>query len=328
MSDSQEQLRAEYESIRPHLETIAQDLSAWLTEACRRLGIYAPRVDARAKETHSYLTKIASRSIKGQPFGDPLREMTDKIGARADLVYDADVDRLVAAICAATDTFEAAPRVVDKRQHDENAIGYSGVHVDVVPLELRGLERALAGCELQIRTNAQAAWAMASHQLVYKAPIDLPPRERRNVNRLTVLLELFDEQVAAAHDVMTGSTGYPLAIIVHALQAARSRFLGSRYDEALTRTIVTALAPVDDAEKSRELVVRLHAFVAEREAALAEVVPSLRPALVGQPEALLVFMRLDEDRYTLAQEWTDAGFDFDLLRDLAGAWAVNLPDPV
>lgn len=332
MTHSQEELRNAFEDIHPQLEKVVEDVKAWLDVACRELGIYAPRIEGRTKEPHSFLLKIIRKQQEGKPYTDPLRQITDKAGTRADVVYANDVDRLLARVrAAAGETFEEITDddVDDKREKLEaDQVGYVGVHVDVTPIERHGLPEELARCEIQIRTNAMAAWAMASHQLVYKPPVARTTAEKRRVNRLTTLLELFDEQVTVAQEAMKKTDEYPAAIVVDALQSARFRFSGAHYDRVLTGAIVTALLPAADAESAEAFARDLDAFVANNEDRLREILSGTRPALVAQPEAILIFLLLDRDRFKVQQAWAQTNLPNALLEDLAGEWGVALPEPL
>lgn len=322
-------VRDRYEAIRTPLDAVVGDLKGHLAEFCRRLRIYAPRIEGRTKDTHSLLLKIFRKEREGRVYSDPLVETSDKVGVRADLVYAGDVDRLVALIRQSTDIFEPITDadVEDKRLTlGSDRVGYLGVHISVVPKELRGLAPALARCEIQIRTNAQAAWAMASHDLVYKPLVPISEMEKRRVNRLTALMELFDEQVDYARDAATNSEQYPLAVIVAALESARFQFLGTEYDIRTTAEIVRALEGNQTAATASELVSRMSAFVAENQSALSTLLRGKYPLLTSQPEAILIYMRLEEDRFAIDSRWTEAGLSRRLLEELADAWGKPLAE--
>ena len=331
MTTDHERLRAEFEALRPALEKVAAELSGYLRELCRELGIYAPRIESRVKETHSLILKVFRKERAGYPFAEPLRDMTDKVGARADLVYAQDVDRLIERLRSANDFFEpiSDDDIDDKRYRmNPDQVGYVGVHVDVRPRARHGLDEHVAVCEIQIRTNAQAAWAMASHELVYKSVITRTNREKRRVNRLTVLLELFDEEVTNARDAMVGAADYPVAVVCAELQAARFRFVGSEYDVELTRDITAALLPNMDNVGADSIVERIRAFADKNEAPLRRVIRKQYPILMSQPEVILILLLLEEDRFELQRAWRVAAMPHSMLANIADAWGAPLPDPL
>ena len=331
MTDSQEELRTAFLEIHPALELIVADAKGWLANACRELGIYAPRIEGRAKEAHSFLLKVVRKQMEGRVYNDPLVEISDKAGARADLVYAADVDRLVEHLKAATGVFAPIEDadIDDKRgAFAADQVGYAGVHIDVTPLDKHGLAEEMARCEIQIRTNAQAAWAMASHSLVYKPLVDRTVAEKREINRLTTLLELFDEHVALALRAMRSDENYPAAVIIDTLEAARIRFVGSDHDRVLTREMALDLAPSDDAEAAERFARDLESFVQDHATRLKDVLTGTRPALLAQPEAILVFMLLERDPFETQEAWRATGLPDGMLQDMASVWGVVSPDPL
>lgn len=326
-----EQLRRDYNAVKPALDTICEELHAWLKDTTRQLGIVDPRISSRVKETPSLLLKALKREYEGKPWDRPLEEASDKVGLRVDVVYLAEVDHLRDALCAATDRFLTI-EVDDKLKNflGEDRLGYRGVHFDVVPRDLPdGIDSEMAKCEIQVRTNAQAAWAMATHDLVYKGPVEAGEGLKRRVNRLTALLELFDEVVDLARSEMMGKSGYPLAIVVKALESAMMTFAARPYDRELTRTITTALTADLDADGAHQLARDLSQFAVDHHDKLATLydrIDSGHPML-GQPESLLIFCALEGDKYMLQERWVDAELPYPFLDALATAWGVPLPAP-
>lgn len=324
-------VRDRYEAIRGSLDAIAVDLKAVLADFCRQLRIYAPRIEGRTKETRSLLLKIVRKEREGRTFGDPLVEIGDKVGVRADLVYFNDVDRLVERISQASDIFEQISEddIEDKRLSLQiDRVGYIGVHISVTPRKRRGLDASMARCEIQIRTNAQAAWAMASHDLVYKPMVPLSGLDTRRVYRLTALMELFDEQVGQARSAALSSRDYPLAVIVSALENVRFEFVNTEYDKQLTADILRALEGDITAESAFRLSHDIEDFSRTNALDLGRLLVGSYPLLTSQPEAILIYMRLEADRFSLEQQWIDAGLPRSLLVDMADAWGKPLPEPI
>lgn len=325
-----DELRQAYEGIRPALESVCRDLRGWLQGAARQSGVVEPRIEGRVKAPHSLIKKALRRERENRPWGDPLRESSDKVGVRADVVYRADVVRLREEILAAGDVIETT-KVDDKleTQLGEDRLGYHGVHFDVVPRRLpSGLDREMATCEIQLRTNAQAAWAMATHDLTYKAPVDPPRPLKRKINRLTALLELFDEGVEQARAEMMAADGYPLVILIDALEAAWMHHMADHYDRDLTREIVTTLIGDMAAEEAHDLARRLAEFRTRNDEKLRTLIqPTARNPFMTQPEAVLIFYLLDDDPFALQRRWIDKQWPHPLLEDLANEWGERLPTP-
>lgn len=331
MSSDYEDIRGDFEKIEEQLQRIATSLQEWLYRACSSLGIYAPRIEGRCKTARSLVLKVIRKDQEGRPYVRPLEQMSDKVGVRADLIYAHNVDRLVALIRESSDIFEPIDddAIDDKRETlGEDQVGYSGVHIDVVPKERFGLAYELAVCEIQVRTNAQAAWAMASHQLVYKPLVDLNSSDRRRVNRLTALVELFDEQVAYANELMKSDESYPLALVLDRLETARYRFTSTDIDRALTHEIVSNLVAFESADDATSFADQLDIFVDKNSEVLRTVMASEYPLLASQPEAILLFYLLEQNSFDLQQKWAKAGLSNSLLDSIANKWGAPLPTPL
>lgn len=330
-----EALGSAYDEMVPALEQLCDRLRSWLEESTRQLGIVDARVDGRVKKTNSLINKSLRRELEGKGWDDPLVESSDKVGLRVDVVYNDQVDTLRDHIVDAEDMFQHTDPEDKREGLDENEFDYQGVHIDVVPLDLpEGLSTEHATCEIQVRTNAQSAWAMAFHDLIYKPPdgVEPPPKLRRATYRLTALLELFDEGVADAKAKMTGAEGYPLAIVAAALETQRSRFTYGDFDRKLTRQVLADLEVVpSDPDKAHELKVELERFVENNEAKLQGIyethLENAKPALLIQPEAILVFYLLDENRFAVPAMWKEAEMPYKSLEALANLWGVPLPEP-
>lgn len=329
MTMRQNNLRERYETILPQLVELCNSLTSILQQACQDSGIYSPRIDGRAKATHSFLLKAFRKERDGKAYSDPIREMSDKVGVRADLIYYENINRLIDYLRSLEGVFEPiADADIDDKQRTlgENEIGYSGVHINVVPLAREGLDRETARCEIQIRTNAQAAWAMASHELVYKPLIELTASEKRRVNRLTALLELFDEQVAQVNSTMKTDKSYPLAKVLDALKIIRFRFNAAPFDHTLTRDIASKLVEVNDAQVAETLTLNIESFANEHANKLKALMQKEYPLLSSQPEALLIFYQLENiGAFELKRNWTSAKLPYQLLDDMATAWGVSIP---
>ncbi|MNJ50543.1 GTP pyrophosphokinase YwaC [compost metagenome] len=70
--------------------------------------------------------------------------------------------------------------------------------------DARGLDGLKA--EIQIRTMLMHAWAAISHKLLYKKEDDAPTQVKRQLNRLSALIELADEQFDSIKGIKTTIT--------------------------------------------------------------------------------------------------------------------------
>lgn len=314
-----------YEAVEPQLEELRDGMVAKLESIAEQLGIDHPRIDGRVKTLDSLLLKACRREWENRPWSNPMREASDKVGLRVDVVYLEDVGRLVEAIEQAS-LWQMPPEIDNKADAlGVDKLGYQGVHIDVLPVDLpEGLDASIAKCEIQVRTNAQSAWAMGVHDLTYKGvPVD--DALRRKVNRLTVLLELVDKGIEEARDAILNGEEYPVAQLVAELRRLRVRFTTEATDEALTSEVVRALV---DAADARDVQEQLQDFVQREKSRLGDVLTRPAQAMARQPEALLVYMWLEDNPFALQDRWAEAGFPNSILEMLAAEWGVTLPAPL
>jgi ppGpp synthetase/RelA/SpoT-type nucleotidyltranferase len=327
-----DEFRRAFESLVEPLEDMEKAIRSWLEGAVRDLALVEPRVTSRVKKPHSFVLKILTRERRGEPWDDPLAQSTDKVGARVDVVFRNDIDKIRQRIESATDVFEILA-VDDKLEKTLQAdrLGYNGVHIDVRLRDLPpGIASEHAVCEIQLRTIAQAAWATAGHDLTYKAPVELSVKQLRRMNRLTALLELFDDEVQHAVSDLMGVEGYPVATVIRALEEVWMHHVAERYNRALTRDIVTAIVGDDlTASDADELQGQLRAFRERWSDRLDDVYasPFIGSPLKAQPESMLVFYELEHTPSRLQQRWVAAGLDHRLLDELATLWGKRLPSP-
>ena len=319
-------LRADYAEIFPRLETVARDLEKCLRHLVNRNGVKGANVTSRVKTVDSFLKKAWQRSLTGEPWQNALRDCPDKIGCRIDVVYLADVYALAGAV--KDEESLDVQKLEDKAvQLGPDALGYGGVHVDLIPDALpEGLTGEYARCEVQLRTHAQAAWAMASHELGYKGPMEITDDQRRRLNRLTALVELFDDVVDQVSKEIMDSPDYPLAVLIRRLESLWLRIVGRSYSDALTRTVLSELLDTLSKDEANALIERVSEFVDSHRAEIVAASEEDHPILT-QPESMLVYYCLSSDKYTFTDQWQEKGLDWDLLDSAAIKLGVRLPQP-
>lgn len=321
-------LAAEFEWLREPFGGLCDQLQGWLQVTARTVGVKEFSVSGRVKETDSFVRKLIKK-----PHGhyqDPLRDMVDKIGVRIDVLYEADADRLCQAIESENDAFTLL-RAPDHKITKLGAatLGYLGVHFDVRPSNVPdGIPPEYGLAEIQVRTYTQAAWAMASHDLIYKLQdiLAIPTAVERRIHRLMALVELFDDQVGQARDAIVTHPDFPAARVIDALEGRIVRFTSSARDPELTKIVVdTILEGMDDHEVAR-LPGLLEEWAAENEGKLGEIYVAYsddpRHPLLRQPEALLVFHELGQGltrKNGLRQAW-ETRLPLVYLDGLAGVW--------
>ncbi len=191
-----------YETLRPQYVAYTQRIHALLAELLKIRGIDVVAVESRTKEVSSFQEK-SERDEKN--YQDPLTEITDLSGVRIITYYNEDVDEVCQLIA---EEFDVNPQhSIDKRiAEQEDRFGYSSSHL------LAGLSEqrrrlgewqpfAHLACEIQIRSVLQHAWAAIDHKLRYKTKESIPSGVRRQLFRLSALLELADSEFSAVRDL-------------------------------------------------------------------------------------------------------------------------------
>ncbi|MCW5558481.1 MAG: hypothetical protein KIT22_11705 [Verrucomicrobiae bacterium] len=183
---------AKFKPIRSDLEKVAGTLADELRRLVFPVVPHA-LVEARVKEVSSFAEKI----LRKKKYSDPLREITDLVGARIVTHLGPEADRVVEQL--------RQRFVVDERHSVNKArelrsgeFGYLSQHL-VLVLEARTLPGAVVPeslvplrVEVQVRTLLQHAWAAIGHDRLYKPGFQVPDRWQREAARIAARLESAD----------------------------------------------------------------------------------------------------------------------------------------
>jgi ppGpp synthetase/RelA/SpoT-type nucleotidyltranferase len=202
LADHGRRAAADYRKVYPEYlacaSTIEDLLTAWLdAESINYLA-----TSARAKSIDSFRGK-ASRGAKEDEtkprYREPLREITDLVGARVITYLPEAVDRASDIIRRELLVIEDEDKGARARQ--QGVFGYASRHflVKLDPARAAKLEyKVLAGktFEIQVRTVAQHAWAEFEHDVRYKVliPPDRKPEFDRRFLLAAALMELADSE--------------------------------------------------------------------------------------------------------------------------------------
>lgn len=161
-------------------------------------------VESRTKAVQSFVGKIEARNAgKGAKFAEPLREITDLVGARVITYYLEDVEA-VGEIIKANFSVDKA-MTVDKASDEVDRFNYKSVHY-IVRLSPPSPDSRDWGpyadvrAEIQVRTALQHAWSAVHHKLDYKSEIAIPKELQRRLFRLNALFESADVEFSQLRD--------------------------------------------------------------------------------------------------------------------------------
>jgi ppGpp synthetase/RelA/SpoT-type nucleotidyltranferase len=320
-----EEVAGLYADERPKYEHLAAELGTCIRDRLAERGLEV-FVHWRAKTVQSFVKKALRKG-----YADPLAEIGDKAGVRVIVHFEADIPvvrEVVGELCAIVR--EESKR--DALAYDQ--LGYLGVHLDVQandeafddvdPQCLRGL-----GAEVQIHTKAQSAWAVVSHELLYKSPQELSAEITRGITRLVALVELFDGEIARFRQAIEADPDFQEMVVLGPLDDEIVRFSARRPDRALSAIVVPPLVRLHDRPAGDVYPEVLKPFIGDHEEQLRELYRAYRDderanPLLFQPEALLIFERLRHDPDRLRAAWPVNRLPLELLESLATIWGVDL----
>jgi ppGpp synthetase/RelA/SpoT-type nucleotidyltranferase len=178
-------------------------LSELISELIHQYGFEIAQLECRTKTVDSFNEKLTR---KGDQYLNPMQDVTDFAGIRIVTYYREEVEKIGTMIA---DEFDVDwENSIDISQSlDPDTFGYISVHY-VVSLSASRSELTewepfkTMKAEIQVRTVLQHAWAAMQHTLMYKPQTELPVYARRQLFRLSALLELADEQFSGVRRLM------------------------------------------------------------------------------------------------------------------------------
>jgi ppGpp synthetase/RelA/SpoT-type nucleotidyltranferase len=320
--NSYDQLAQAYTAERPLYERLAAYVEEQLRLELTRRGIHAA-VSSRAKEVESLVVKALFS-------GNPLDRIRDKAGVRVVVAYQRDI----------SDVERAARAVVDVRRREEklealayDQSGYLGVHLDAMlfPSGEQDARKELLEhwLEIQIRTLAQAAWAEPSHDLLYKPAAEVPDELKRSIYRLVSLVELIDLEIEAFRKEAEKTAGYREAELLVPLQKELLQRFGvtRRPNRQLSLHVAAAVVPLYTGPQEQVFETTLLPWIETNQEALDQRFRESESLqgnpLLLQPEALMIYERLNNDKVHLEQAWPEV-LPQAWLSEFADSWGTNV----
>jgi ppGpp synthetase/RelA/SpoT-type nucleotidyltranferase len=314
-----ERYREQWLEQLPRYESLARNLREVLVNATREAGIPCS-VEARAKDLTSFLKKCVRKN-----YSDPMSQMPDKAGVRLIVVFRDYVEPIKAIVQSKFNVIKCDPQGDDT----DNLFGYSAVHFDA---EIKSGDTEFAGLrfEVQLHVAGQSLWAQVSHKLAYKGPVTLPREVARRINRLSALLELFDQEVQSTRDTILAHPLHKPAQMLETLETHYYRFSGRPSDPDLSMKVLAAVGGVVDDDRAEPFAVGLTLFLELRGEKLLNLYHEYASdhrcsPFLFQAEALLIFWFLEKDPFKLEQAWNEV-FPSEWLQELALIWGVSLQD--
>lgn len=310
-------------------EQAALELEKLLKEGCARMGLRA-EVESRAKTIPSFIKKIYARS-----YDDPWLEVTDKVGGR--IITETLLDRKTAARLFDESTGTTLISVLSMEDKsdgvDPQNLYYPGIHVQGIVPEFFTSDGQPIECEIQLRTKAQDAWAVASHGRIYKGILPLSKRTTRRIYRLSVLTEMFDEEVKTAMDEMCSEPEYEHAVLIRDLETLYLPMTGEPGENMLSLEVLDVLKSLVDVEGREKYFEELKKFVEENSSKISGILSDYGPRsdfanqwaywLFSQPESLLIFEKVENHAFALSEAVEGTEME-EAFRHLFEAWGKEM----
>jgi ppGpp synthetase/RelA/SpoT-type nucleotidyltranferase len=193
MSSITDKTEREYDRAQRLADLVLADLRKRIGEAVGALGdpylVRAKLADQRIK-TRSSLTRKARQ--QGWTFSETLSKAQDVIGLRLVCHNLQDVRRVADLLEAALAASKLQVRRDDYTMKPRES-GYRAIHLILFVDVRMGKEHARIGCEIQIRSLLQNAWAELSRADIYAGEAPVPKSIERRMVALSKLLARADE---------------------------------------------------------------------------------------------------------------------------------------
>ncbi len=318
-------LRRQFVTARPTYERLAAEMERRITLLMRDAGLYVT-VSGRAKEVSSFVQKVL---LKG--YDAPWEQIRDKAGVRIVAAYFGDLPAIQAIIEQTFSILDTTDKVADL---EDKTLGYRGFHYEVTIDEanagqLGDGDETLLGlvCEIQLQTRAENLWNDVSHGLLYKPSADAPLDLKRRLYRLAALMELFDSELDRTRQEMAALPGSRASNVLTILREHFYRLTGHSFNKDLSLEILSTLLDKVATQDDELLKRQLTGFVNSRGPKLERLYDQFlgsdhAPALLFQPETILLLQELERDRFAVRDAWNEV-FPASLLEEMASIWRIQ-----
>lgn len=196
-----------YEKMLPFMDAASKELGKLLTEALSNLGdphLVRARVDSRRIKTLASLKRKAGEH--SWTVENALDKAIDLVGFRVVCNNLQDVERAASVLASSLKT-KGIPVTIQDLIKNPTRTGYRASHLRIrFSVEIAGEKRTI-GCEVQIRSLLQHAWAELSRADVYTKETELAPSLVRSMERLAQQIHVADqiandirEEIARPHE--------------------------------------------------------------------------------------------------------------------------------
>lgn len=272
-------------------------------------GIYA-KTSFRTKEVDSLIKKL---SRKDKTYDD----IHDKVGVRSVVQFKENLCKVDSLI------MEHFGSRITKREDmckklGENTFGYQSIHYDICET----WDDKKVYCELQLRTICQDNWSELSHALAYKSEINIPLHIKREINALSAVFELADNQFQYIQDLINQLPDTNPIRVINYLEKMFYTYLSSFYDKELTSYFLKNIENLYSANENPLEQIRI--FIEQNLPLIIEKAEENSDnTFFTQPEIFVILERLQNRKYDLSAYWEQL-YDLDELETIANSWGTSI----
>lgn len=299
--------RERWQIDQPIYEEIGLDVRCTLASMLKSRGISA-KVTHRVKEIDSLIKKIARKRASYEA-------IHDKVGVRIVVYFKEQLGIVDSLICQSFGA-EVTKKEDMSEKLGEAIFGYQTIHYDICKLR-NGTEYY---CEIQLRTICQDNWSELSHAISYKTEINIPLHIRREINALSAVFELADNQFQLIQKLIDDLPDTSPIRVLNFLEVFFYSKIGDIYDRDLSGYFLKGINTLYDDSPIRTIQI----FLDENEEKITTVVGEYRDNFFfSQPEIVLIMERLQNNKYSLIDYWNTL-YPMDELEIIANAWGTSI----
>lgn len=293
---------------------IYQDYGAKLENELREIfktASISVALSNRVKKDNSLLKKMLLKDTVYQ-------EINDKVGVRAIVHFKSDLS-LSDALIQDVFGYRIIKRENKMETSDDKTFGYLSIHYDIA--DSISLDKRLV-CELQLRTICQNAWSELAHILSYKPEFEIPFDIKREVNALSALMEIADNQFQIIFDMINKLPVSNPTRILRVLGEFFYLHIAAWYDSEMSYHFLNDVSSLYNS--SEDIISILEDFIKKNGDDIASIATKRQDILFfSQPEIVLILERLESKRFLLVKYWASK-YPIEQLEAIANAWGNSL----
>lgn len=292
----------------PEYNNLGKEIKDSIINVLKANGISA-KVTYRTKDIDSLIKKIARKDSSYDA-------IHDKVGVRV-VAYFKEQMIIIDKLLKASFIDIIVKREDMSEKLGDSVFGYQSIHYDLCKVE--NMKEYF--CEMQLRTICQDNWSELSHELAYKTEISLPQRITREINALSAVFELADNQFQLIQSLISELPDTnPIRILNH-LEKYFYTYLGDCYDKELSGYFLKNIQTVYGNESP---INKLDDFIeVNYELIKTKVAENNDSFFFSQPEIIIILERLQNEKYAFIPYW-DGLYPHEQLEEIANIWGTSI----